>query len=177
MRLPLFVVMALGSSVGSALDSAAACGQAMMTNPAPAEQCGVGLFAQQRSTGVTVWTTLFEDHDQAPQDKSGLHVVVTPQKALREVTLRVTFLPYGLRAVPTDSITKRDMQEQTRTFHLSAKDATEKKLTGDLLLGRVSGVKSVAVEALEFADGSSWKAPTNNPCSVAPSGYLPVRLE
>jgi len=169
MRLPLFVLMALSSAV--------AFGQAAMTNPAPAGECGVGLFAQQRAAGVTVWTTAFEDKSSPPTDKSGLHVIVTPQKPIREVTLRVTFLPYGLRVLPADSLARKDMQEQTRTFHLSAKDVTEMKLTGNLLLGRVSGVKSVAVESIEFADGGSWKAPKENPCRVTPSGFVLVNAE
>lgn len=174
MRLPF--VLAISFGLAAVLVQAASA-QALMSSPVPAAECGVGLYAQQRASGVTVWTTALEDQAQTPSDKSGVHVVVMPKQAVREVTLRVTFLPYGLRAVPTDSFAKKDMHEESRTFHLSAKDAAEKKLTGDLLLGRVSGVKSVAVESIEFADGSSWKAPRENPCSVAPSGYVPVNAE
>jgi hypothetical protein len=167
MRLPLFLAVAFGS--------AAALAQAPMTSPVPAAGCGVGLYAQQRGAGGTVWTTALEDKSQAPKDKSGVHIQVSHRdQGIREVTLRVTFLPYGLRALPTDTMPKKDMREESKTFTVHAKNATEKKLTGDLLLGRVSGVKSVAVESIDFADGSSWKAPASNPCSVTPSGYVPV---
>lgn len=172
MRLPVFLTLALGS--------ATAWAQATITNPAPAPACAVGLYAQQRSAGVTVWTTALEDVEhppqgRSPQDKRGLHVVVTPHEGtIREVTLRVTYLPYGLRALPADTMTKQDLREQSKTFTLHAGDAAGKKIAGDLLLGLVSGVKSVALESIVYADGSSWKAPAVNPCSVAPSGYVPV---
>lgn len=165
----------LASLVAMALSGLAAGAQAIQIVPAAMPGCRVGLYAQQRASGQTLWTTALEDVVHPPTQKRGLHVVVTRRTlAIRDITLRVTFLPYGVRAIPTDSLTRRDLSEQTRTFTLHGTDDAALKVTGDLLLGLVSGVKSVAVDKIEFADGSSWTAPENNPCRVAPSGYVPV---
>jgi hypothetical protein len=172
-------VLSTSFLVAAMVSAGSAAAQAIATSPETLPACSVGMAAHAQGAGVTLWTTSLEDQaSKVQQPDSGVHVVVSarePKQTIRELTLRVTFLPPGLRVLPTDTIAPTsDRSETTRTFHLTARDGAALKLTGNLLLGRVAGITRVAVQRIEFADGTAWNAPTANPCSITPSGLLLV---
>lgn len=180
----VFVVAVAGLMV-------AAAGQAQQgkTNEAQASRyvfAGAGcpgmLTASQHATGgATVWTTALEDqkdNDTANAKPKGLGVhvefqgVKTPVKTLE---LRVSYEPLGLKRVPvapgTNGFVNRTT-EREKNFNLDREAAM--RLDADLLVGPAATITRVHLMSATFADGSVWRAPTQDACSVVPNRVVLV---
>jgi hypothetical protein len=140
--------------------------------------CPGQLTAQRRPTaGETVWTVAQEDKgekDQANKPSLGVHVAFQGVKTpMRSLELRVSYLPSGLRLMPVDPKQgTKDMQESDKTFVLQQKAAVH--VVGDLLVGAAATITRVHLMSVTFADGSVWRAPSADACSVVPNGVMEV---
>jgi hypothetical protein len=136
------------------------------------------LTAQRQATGgQTVWTIAQEDKgikDRANKPSLGVHVAFQGAKTpMHSLELRVSYLPQGLRLMPVDPKQgTKDMRESDKTFVLEQKAAMH--VVGDLLVGSAATITRVRLMSVTFADGSVWRAPSADACSVVPSGVMQV---
>ena len=144
-------------------------------------ECPGQLTAQRQAKGVeTVWTVAQEDEGAKNQtNKSGLGVRVAFQGVktpMHSLELRVSYLPQGLRLMPVDPKQEaKDMRESDKTFVLQQKAAMH--VVGDLLVGPAATITRVHLMSVTYADGSVWRAPSADACSVVPSGYMLVEAK
>jgi hypothetical protein len=141
--------------------------------------CPVGMFAQRRDSGQTLWITSFEDEHQ-PQKidplkpgNTGVHVFLSShgKATISQVEIAVYYVSPGARTLPVAADgTPADLH---KTFNLSAENGAALKLAGDLLLGPVAGITRVHLVSIDYADGTSWHA-TESACSVEPSRFILV---
>ena len=166
----------------------AAVGQAQTrgANAIPASQyavvtvgCPGQLTAQQQAkgAGMTVWTMAQGDPNGLNDlNKPGLGVRVGFQggKApIRSLELQVSYLPPGLRYIPTDQRQAvKDMRESDKTFVLQEKDVTQ--VAGDLLVGPAATITRVHLMSVTYADGSVWHPSSADACSVVPNRVMEV---
>lgn len=144
--------------------------------------CPGELLARQQATnGQMLWATALEDRsDSALASRPrglGVHVefehAASPVKALE---LRVSYLPIGLRLMPVTprmiNTVAAQPQERAKTFHLVREAAT--RIGGDLLVGPAATITRVHLISATYADGSVWRAPTEDACSVVPNRTMLV---
>jgi hypothetical protein len=142
--------------------------------------CPVGMFAQQRASSQTVWTVSLEDAnplqhvDQLRPGDVGVHVELNARNKspIGNVELEVYFVAPGNRVLPVaDATSPADLK---KTFHLSVGSGAGLKLAGDLLVGPAAGITRVHLLSIDYADGTSWRANSDNACSVEPSRFVLV---
>ncbi|HZL26946.1 MAG TPA: hypothetical protein VFC39_10475 [Acidobacteriaceae bacterium] len=151
--------------------------------------CPVSMIAQRRDAGQTMWIVSVEDaakpkHDEAPKPGStGLRIsLIAPENSpIHQADLAVYFVPPATRALPVYNQYSQYPQkapkppaERKKTFHISASDDTSLNLTADLLVGPASGITHIHILSMDYADGTTWTAPNNAACTVAPNGILLV---
>jgi hypothetical protein len=142
--------------------------------------CPVGMFAQRRDSGQTMWIVSLQDesnpnHATAPQPgNTGVRVSLTaPRKSpIRQAELAVYYVAPGTHALLISN--KKSPPDLKKTFHLAASDDASLHLTGDLLVGPSAGITLIHLLSLDYADGATWTAPNNTACTVEPSGLLLV---
>lgn len=144
--------------------------------------CPGQLQARQQATGgATVWTAALEDqNDNAPwiasQTGLGIHVEFAALKtAVKALELRVSYLPAGLRRLPvapTLTTTAVSPQERAKTFNLDREAAL--RIGGDLLIGPAAKISRVHLVSATFADGTIWRAPNDDACTIEPSRVMLV---
>jgi hypothetical protein len=143
------------------------------------EGCPGQLKAQQQSIGgATMWVTALEDKDKkdlthAPSSM-GVHVEFESAKTpARSAELSVSYMAAGMRVMPvTPGASAKGPQELKKTFALAAED--KDRVEGDLMVGPASMIKDVHLISVTFADGSVWRAPNENACTIEPNRVLPV---
>jgi hypothetical protein len=92
---------------------------------------------------------------------------------VRSLELRVSYLPSGLRVMPVDPKQgTKDMRESDKTFVLQQKAGVH--VVGDLLVGPAATITRVHLMSVTFSDGSVWRAPSADACSVVPNGVMEV---
>ncbi|HZQ44803.1 MAG TPA: hypothetical protein VFA99_16225 [Acidobacteriaceae bacterium] len=146
--------------------------------------CPAGLLRadQQATGGATLWTTAQEDEG----DKEallrrptglGVHVdfqgTTSPVKALE---LRVSYEPLGLKRVPAGPGTNgfvNNSREREKNFNVDREAAM--RIRADLLVGPAATITRVHLMSATFADGSVWRAPTPDACSVVPNRFMRVK--
>jgi len=142
--------------------------------------CPVGLSAQQRASAQTLWTISLEDsvRPQSPASmrsiNTGIHVELRARgtASIRQAELTVDFVAPGTHALPVGDSGMPPTRK--KTFNLTAEGGVSLNLTGDLLVGPAAGITRVHLASLTYADGSTWQADANRPCSVEPSHFLLV---
>ena len=148
--------------------------------------CPGQLVARQQATGgATVWTTAYEDRGDkadwiARPRGLGIHVEFAHAKtAVKELELRVSYLPLGLRSMPAETqLTNgvdRSPQEKAKTFNLDREAAM--RIGGDLLVGPAATITHVHLLSATFADGSVWHASSEDQCSIVPSKFMLVEAK
>ena len=142
----------------------------------PTDTCPMGISTQLRGSGSTLWTIALQDANiRAPRADFGVHVQlnsIDQSHIIKSVEVAVRYLPAGLRLLPlSDDI---PANARSKTFHLSAQDGAALQLAGDLLIGPSAGILRVNLTRVNFADGTTWQAPTPNACSAKPNGLLLV---
>src|SRR5580658_9071700 len=146
-----------------------------------ASSCPGQLTAQQQANGgsMSVWTIAQNDPNGLNAlNKPGLGVRVGFQggTAIRSLELRVSYLPPGLRSIPTDAKpVTTDMRESEKTFVLQEKDAMH--VEGDLLVGPAATITRVRLMSVTYANGSVWHPSSADACSVVPSKYMLVEAK
>jgi hypothetical protein len=143
--------------------------------------CPGQLQARQQATGgAVVWTTALEDQSDktawtARPSGLGIHVEFAGVKtAVKAMELRVSYLPLGLRRMPLDTTLRNTVaespQERAKTFDLDREAAMQ--IGGDLLVGPAAMITRVHLVSATFADGSLWRAPDEDACTIEPNRWL-----
>jgi len=154
--------------------------------PAWGVGCPGQLVARQQATGgATVWTTAYEDQGDkadwiARPRGLGIHVEFTGDgAAVKDLELRVSYLPMGLRSMQvapqmTNGVAESP-RERAKTFNLNREAAL--RIGGDLLVGPAATITRVQLVSATFADGNVWHASSENQCSIEPSKYMLVEAK
>ena len=140
---------------------------------------------QQAAGGAAVWTTALEDeHDKAAWTARpsglGIHVDFTGAKSpVKALEVRVSYLPLKLRLMPagpeTKAVVEESAQERAKTFNLDRTAAM--RIGGDLLVGPAATITRVHLMSATFADGSVWRASSEDQCSIVPSKFMLVEAK
>lgn len=141
--------------------------------------CPVGMTAQQRASGQTVWTTALEDAanprnlDSLRPGNTGVHVELNAhgKSSIHQAELAVYFMAPRTRVLPV--VEADALPAQKKTFNL-ATDRASLKLMGDLLVGPAASITRVQLLSLTYADGTTWSARSDSPCSVEPDRFILV---
>jgi hypothetical protein len=140
--------------------------------------CPAGALSarQQTAGGATVWTTAQEDLQKKIQGRTpgsmGVHVNFDSVKnPVASVELSVSYLPLKLRVMPVAPGADTNADSK-KTFVL--KQAAALKIDGDLMVGPAATIQTVHLISATFADGSVWRAPNEDSCTVEPSRMLLV---
>ena len=150
-----------------------------VTKASAGTKCPGAFRADQHDVGGarTVWTVAFEDRDKRdkwwPESGSmGVHVVFQNlQTPTRSLEFSVSYLPPRVRVTPAAS-DRQSAQEMKKSYTLAVRDKVS--VQGDLLVGPASAVTRVHLISATFADGSVWRAASDDACSVEPSRVLAV---
>jgi hypothetical protein len=183
MRLALFALPLLATLTAPAPTPQRAAVQTRVTG-----NCPVGLMAQRRDDGKTVWVVSFEDEAKTNHattlkpGSAGVHVSLTASErsTIRKAEVAVYFVPPATRVLPVNQYSQyaakapKAPAEQKKTFHVSASDDNSQQLTADLLVGPASGITHIHILSMDYADGTTWTAPNKNACTVEPNGLLLV---
>lgn len=136
-----------------------------------------GMLSAEQQSAVTMWTVSREDSKDLTVAKqrggSGIHVDLKSSRgALREIELSVSYIAPGERVMAVAAPDKKDLRQ--KTFNLSADGVTD--LDGDLLVGPAFRITLVHLISAKYADGSMWRAQSEDVCSVAPSRFMRVAM-
>ena len=178
MRVFVMAVAWLMVAAGAQAQQGSASTAQLSQNVVVGGECPGQLTAQRRPTaGETIWTAAQEDKsakDQANKPTLGVHVAFQGVKTpVRSLELRVSYLPSGLRVMPVDPKQgTKDMRESDKTFVLQQKAGVH--VVGDLLVGPAATITRVHLMSVTFSDGSVWRAPSADACSVVPNGVMEV---
>ncbi len=138
--------------------------------------CPGALQARQQATGgATVWTTALGDDTAALAPPRGLGIHVEFQgrhNPVKGLELQVSYLPLGLHAIQVANTAQP--QERAKTFNLDRVAAM--RIGGDLLVGPAATITRVHLVSATFADGSIWRAPSEEACTVVPNRLMQVAL-
>lgn len=145
---------------------------------------GVGcpgmLTARQQATGgAEIWTTGMGDQSAASATPRGLGIHVEfdgVRTAVKEIELRVSYLPLGLHVMQVGPATTHSVatqpRERAKTFNLDRVAAM--RVAGDLLVGPAATITRVHLVSVTFADGHVWHAPSEDTCTVVPNRVMLV---
>lgn len=194
MRPTLFALTLLAATAAPILAQAPAQTQfpvpsAATTRPAHivftgtnAGTCPIGMTAQRRDAGQTLWTVALEE-ERSPKTEAamrpgdaGVHVELNgfKDKAIRQVKLAVSFTAPGSRALPVTESETGAPPELKKLFDLVAADGSATRLVGDLLVRHAANITRVHLLSITYADGSTWQASSSTDCSIEPSRVILV---
>lgn len=139
--------------------------------------------SQQAAGGAMEWTTALEDQkDNIPKaipHGLGVHVDLTGLKnPVKTLELRVGYEPLGLKRVPAGLGTNgfvNNSREREKNFNVDREAAVW--IHADLLVGPAATITRVHLMSATFADGSVWRAPTPDACSVVPNRFMRVKTK
>lgn len=140
--------------------------------------CPASLTAQQQSSGQTIWTIAQEDKNNPRVESNGadtgVHVDLhSLRSAVRQIELSVDYLPPGTRVLLINESNADRASELSKTFDLATTEPAQ-NIEGDLLVGPAFSITRVNLLSATYADGTTWKAGSDNPCSVEPNRFLPI---
>jgi len=136
--------------------------------------CPVDLRAQRGTGSGLVVARGFEHHGPTGIAQQ-LHMTFTnrmPKDALG-VTLTVHGLTAAFRMPPaTQSAAASSAGSITRTVHLDLTLDPNANASADLTLHAFTTVSRIDLDAIDYADGSSWHASAQQRCHIAPDGLM-----
>jgi hypothetical protein len=111
------------------------------------------------------------DGREEAQTRVALHLVFHPQREQALAGARVTFRGLsGLNLLPAAA----GAGERTETFTLGLAADAHHLFSTDVWSGKLSGVTSVELDELTYADGTVWRRVAEEPCRIAPDALLLV---
>jgi len=136
--------------------------------------CPVDLRAE-RGTGSGLVIAHASEHHGPTGIVQQLHMTFTnrlPKNAIG-VTLAVHGLTAGFRMMPaTQSALASSDGTITRTVHLDLTLDPNANASADLTLKSFTSVTRIDLNAIDYADGSSWKSSAALTCRIAPDGIM-----
>lgn len=123
-----------------------------------------------------MWTVAQEDLGIVRQGRSqpasmGVHVNFDAKDPVQSLELSVSYLPLKLRLMPAAPGADKK-NDPSKTFVLKQEAAL--KVDGDLMVGPASTIRTVHLISATYANGTVWRAPNEDSCTVEPSGLLLV---
>jgi hypothetical protein len=135
--------------------------------------CPVDLRAQ-RGTGSGLVIAHASEHHGPTGIAQQLHMTFTnrlPKNAIG-VTLTVHGLTAAFRMTPATESTGSTDGTITRTLHLDLTLDPNANVSADLTLQSFTSVTRIDLDAIDYADGSSWKSSAAQTCRIAPDGLM-----
>jgi hypothetical protein len=138
--------------------------------------CPVSMRAQQRGGGDLLSVNRSQDN-RSDTVAQRIHLVLenTAANLARITGGRVTV--HGTSAKPRSivaGIAQDGMRDATKTFTLSFDIGENEAASANLLLRGFTSVQSVTLEAVTYADGSSWSPSSGKTCRVSPDPLVLV---
>ena len=80
----------------------------------------------------------------------------------------------GHHVVPAGGRSGVGAAETSESFNLTLRSDGTHLFTSVVYLSKLTGVTSVELNQITYADGTKWHEVTGSPCAVAPDGYMLV---
>jgi hypothetical protein len=135
--------------------------------------CPVDLRAE-RGTGSGLVITHASEHHGTTGIAQQLHMTFTnrlPKNAIG-VTLTIHGLTAAFRMMPATQSAAPSDGTITRTLHLDLTLDPKANVSADLTLKSFTSVTRIDLDAIDYADGSSWKSSAAQTCRIAPDGLM-----
>jgi hypothetical protein len=95
---------------------------------------------------------------------------------VKALELSVSYVPAGARVMPVEpGMDSKSAKESKKTFVLQQEAA--RQVDAELLVGPAATITRVHLVSATFADGSVWRASSEDVCSVAPALYMEVEAK
>jgi hypothetical protein len=139
--------------------------------------CPVGLRAERGTGSGMLVARGPRDHVPTTGIAQQLHMTFTNRMPTNVVG--VTLTAHGLtatsRLTPTvQSPAASTSGTITRTVHLDLRLDSRADVSADLTLEAFTSVSRIDVDAIDYADGSSWHTSAQQLCSITPDGLMLV---
>ena len=101
-----------------------------------------------------------------------IHLTMTNLHLQKIVSAQLT--AHGFSQKPRVMEVSNPVADMAKQIQLALEIRGKSEASSDLTLSQFAAVTSVEVNAVTYADGSSWQEPSPGACSVAPSGLMRV---
>ncbi len=178
---------AVAGTIALLFTSGAAFGQntqntqaTVLTSTPETSSCPIGMRARH---AFSVQRQLAGDH-RTPDDKG-----TTPVKD-RAMALRLTLTPMDKRRIATAWVTIAGLSGKNAKFMPADASGQTGKLRRSMQIAFAPGddgnvdayfqaagftsIRSIQLKSVTYSDGTTWKLPTQNACSVVPDGFMLV---
>jgi hypothetical protein len=138
----------------------------------PLGSCPVSLHARQ--SGVAARREVGGSEHRPDGVSQSLHLIVDNPESRRVVAANVTVHGFADNSRLVEVLSNQDSSDAARTFDLrfSANSATE--ATADLRVPGFTGVSTIDLNTVTFADGSVWKFAAGSSCRTWIDGLVLV---
>jgi hypothetical protein len=138
--------------------------------PNATSTCPVSLRAQQRAAG-----DVREVDNSRPKGIAQLlHLAFTnaDPRAIKSVTVTVHGLSGKSHIVQT--LSTSDSTDAARTLDVMLAAESGREVAADLWVPGLSAVRTISLESISYADGSTWKLAGESGCSTLIDGFMPI---
>ncbi|HWZ52734.1 MAG TPA: hypothetical protein VNW54_14850 [Granulicella sp.] len=146
--------------------------------------CPIGLRAQRESSFGSVIVKDGQHHEDGQDNKGGeaksgiaqrLHMTVTNSNPRQIVGIQITVHGFAAKARITPTVSAQlDTSELKRSIDLKLSVGANQRASTDLRLSQFTSVSLLDIDAVDYADGSSWHPSSQQTCHIAPDGIMLV---
>ncbi len=135
----------------------------------PSLNCPVLVTAEYRNAGSDL-----QPFDKAAPYSRTVHIEIKPTEQdnrtlqAADVTLYVSPLRPGATPASTQSLTPPPQTQ--KTFHIVRDPNASGTLSADLTMKHITGIRSIGIDALQYANGPAWHTSQASLCITAPKG-------
>ena len=142
----------------------------VLMGPLPSGACPVGFSARHANVGVLLNVSPAEK----PQGPA-YSLRFVPRHAEGITGAKVTLHGIsGHHVIPAGSHATAPSSQTTEAFTLALSSDGSHLFTSVVYPGSLTGVTSIELNELTFADGTRWHEKAESPCEIAPNGYMLV---
>lgn len=146
------------------------------------DSCPVGMQAKQRGLTELVKTrrTPPPDHPEAmPRPTQHIHLILNRLAKDKQVTSAVV-TARGLSArthMQNANLAGEGSSDIRRTLTVTFTPDQDGSVSADIDLPAFTAVRSLQLESITYADGSSWTPEKNNACTVQPDSFMLIAAQ
>ncbi len=148
----------------------------------PISSCPVTMQAKQRGLGAMVKTKPASPQDQPeaiPKPAQHIHLILNGFVKDKHVSSAIVTVR-GLSArsrMQNTNLVSNGTSDLRRTLMVAFTPDHDGSVSADIDLPAFTAVKSLQLESITYADGSSWTPEKNNACTVQPDSFMLIAAQ
>ena len=136
----------------------------------PSGACPVGFSARHANGGVLLNVSPAE---KTPGLAYDIHLVPRDGRGITGAMVTLHGLA-GHHVIPAGEQDTKAAGESRESFRLALHSDGRSLFSSVVRLSRLTGVTSVELNEISYADGTRWREAAASPCAVVPDGYMLV---